>query len=64
MISPVFWTYDLRFAFQYVDGYWRVYDEAGDFVIEFRTYKETFKYIAKADKQLQSIKQAGIIETE
>lgn len=64
MISPVFWTFDLRFAFQYVDGYWRVYDEVGDFVIEFRTYEETFEYIAKVDKQLQSIKQAGIIETE
>ena len=57
MISPVFWTYDLRFAFQYVDGYWRVYDEAGDFVIEFRTHQETFEYIAKADKQLQTDKQ-------
>lgn len=56
MISPVFWTHDLRFAFQYVDGYWRIYDEAGDFVIEFQTYEETFEYIAKADKLLQEEK--------
>lgn len=56
MISPVFWTYDLRFAFQYVDGYWRVYDETGDFVIEFQTHEETFEYIAEADRQLQEKK--------
>lgn len=58
MISPVFWTHDLRFAFQYVDGYWRVYDEVGDFVIEFRTYEETFEHIAEADRQLQ-VKKRG-----
>lgn len=60
MISPVFWTHDLRFAFQYVDGYWRVYDEAGDFVIEFRTHEETFEYISEADKQLQAKKQENL----
>lgn len=60
MISPVFWTHDLRFAFQYVDGYWRIYDEAGDFVIEFRTYEETFEYIAEADRQLQTKKQKNL----
>lgn len=47
-ISPVFWTFDSKWAFQQVGGYYRLYNgKEGDFVEEFRSFKALNIYIAK-----------------
>ena len=64
MISPVFWTLDQRFSFQYVDGYYRVYGETGDFLIELKTPEKTFEYISEADSKLQAEKLKNYLEED
>ena len=50
MISCVYWTQSGRFAFQAIDRYWRVYDENGDFVAEFRNFHRMNSWIYEHDK--------------
>jgi len=45
MISPVFWTKDGRWAIQFVDGFWQVYDESGDFVKEIESTEGMVRFI-------------------
>ena len=45
MISPIFWTKNGDWAIQYVDGFWQVFDEDGDYITEFQTAEEMVGFI-------------------
>lgn len=51
MISPVFWTENRQHAFQMVEGHWRVYDSAGDFIREFSSFKAMCQYIQMNEEE-------------
>ena len=44
-ISPVFWTANRKWAFQYIDPVYRLYGEDGNFVKQFRSFRSMNKYI-------------------
>lgn len=50
MISPVFWTENRKYAFQFVGGFYRLYNEEGDFVKEFRSFKKMLAYIMQKEE--------------
>lgn len=39
-ISPVFWAYNNKVAFQRVGKVYNVYDENGDFICEFKGFEK------------------------
>lgn len=43
MISNVFWSVSQKVAFQYVDGWFRVYGEGGDFISEFSSFESALR---------------------
>ena len=46
-ISLVYWTNCDRFAFQVVDGWFRLYGDGGRFLREFDSFDEMDEYIRK-----------------
>lgn len=48
-ISQVFWTVSRKFAFQKVGGCYRVYNQHGEFVTEFRSFDAMCEYIQIAE---------------
>ena len=50
MISQVFWTHTRKWAFQYVGGYFRVYDENGNYLTEFKDFEIMCDYILAQER--------------
>lgn len=50
-ITMVYWTQTGRHAFQYVDGFYRVYDEIGDFLEEFKSIKAMDNFIRNREQE-------------
>lgn len=46
-ISPTFWITGGKFAFQYVDGAFRVYDKMGNFIREFEQFGDMVDYMVR-----------------
>lgn len=49
MISQVFYVQSGNFGFQYVGGYYRVYNGKGQFVRDFAQFEDMCNYIAVMD---------------
>lgn len=50
MISQVFYTRSGKWGFQYISGWYRVYNADGNFQTEFRSFREMCDFIALHDQ--------------
>lgn len=49
MVTEVFYTGDDRWAFQRVGHEWNLYDQFGDFVKTFRSFRSMIKYMEEKE---------------
>lgn len=51
MISQVFWTRSQDWAFQYVDGYFNLYNSNGDYVTDFKDFEIMCDFISAQERK-------------